>query len=249
VRMAGAVGLVLFFAAGNGRPEGAARSSRLYAGRTSSNLAVTGVIQGQVVFQGKDIPKPSQVENTTDPEYCGTQHSLEDFLVSPKTRGIKNVVVALAAGSFPPAPEGAAANQKQTLNNRNCRFEPHVAVLQTGGSVEAVNADKIFHTTHLYYGPLSKNLGLGIGEKASQAANRPGFIIVKCDIHGWMKAFIRVDDHPFHAVSDADGRFEIRGVPEGTYTLEIWHERLGEQKMNINVKAGVPEMLTIGYGK
>jgi hypothetical protein len=51
------------------------------------------------------------------------------------------------------------------------------------------------------------------------------------------------------AVSDGDGRFELRGVPEGIYTLEIWHERLGEQKINVNVKAGVPETLTIGYGK
>ena len=91
--------------------------------------------------------------------------------------------------------------EKLLLDNRKCRFDPHVAVLTSGSTVEAINSDAFFHTTHLYSGPSSRNLSLHVGGKASHSLQRPGFVIVKCDVHGWMKAFIRVDNHPFHAVS------------------------------------------------
>lgn len=139
--------------------------------------------------------------------------------------------------------------QKLILDNRKCRFQPHVAVLTTGSVIEAVNSDNIFHTTHPYYGPLSKNLALNPGGRASQPANRPGFIIVKCDIHGWMRAFIRVDTHPFHAVTDAEGRFEISGIPQGSYTVEVWHEQFGEQRLSAVINQGSTTTLSIRYRK
>ncbi len=168
-------------------------------------------------------------------------------MISSASGGIQNVIVALSGGplssSFPPTAT------KLILDNRDCRFQPHVAVLPVGSTVEAINSDPIFHTTHLYYGPLSKNLSLEVGGKASQLLSRPGFVIVKCDIHGWMKAFIRVDSHPFHAVSDAEGRFQIRDIPPGSYTLEIWHESLGEQKLPVTVRPGTSEHMEIAYSK
>lgn len=72
-------------------------------------------------------------------------------------------------------------------------------------------------------------------------------IIVKCDIHGWMQAFVRVDPHPFHAVSDAEGSFRIEGIPPGDYTLEAWHERLGTQELNVNVVAGRTETVAFEF--
>lgn len=244
--------LQLLFALGAGGSAVAAGSSHwvshLFGEIVPVGSAAAGIVTGQVVFDGGIIPRPAEIENLTDPQYCGTRHSLEDVIISRKNRGIKNVILALAMEVAPPG-SALPPKEKLILNNRNCRFEPHAAVLRAGGVVEAVNGDKIFHTTHLYYGPLSKNLALGVGDKAAQAANRPGFIIVKCDIHGWMKAFVRVDNHPFHAVSDVDGRFDIRGIPEGSYTLEVWHEHFGEQKVTVRVKAGQTENLTIRYGK
>jgi len=72
---------------------------------------------------------------------------------------------------------------------------------------------------------------------------------VKCDIHGWMKAFIRVDNHPFHTVTDADGAFRIEGIPAGTYTLEAWHERFGEQKHGVSVRGGETTRVEMEYGE
>ncbi len=204
-----------------------------------------GTIEGRVVFTGKTIPRPTMIENVTDPQSCGIEHSFEDLLISKKNRGIQNVILALANEDFrlQPRPPG----EKLVLDNRKCRFDPHVAVLTAGSIVEAINSDAIFHTTHLYSGPSSRNLSLHVGGKASHALQRPGFVIVKCDIHGWMKAFIRVDNHPFHAVSDADGKFQIRGIPEGSYTLEVWHEYYGEQKLVVTVRGGKTVRLEIKY--
>lgn len=185
------------------------------------------------------------IENATDPAVCGTRHSLEDLLISRKSRGIQNVIVALVSKG-PPLPRSSSQG-KLILDNQKCRFQPHVAVLPTGSIIEAVNSDPMFHTTHLYYGGLSKNLALAIGAKAGQVASRPGFIIIKCDIHGWMRAFVRVDDHSFHAVSDADGRFRIANIPQGSYMLEAWHESLGEQKLSVTLNAGKTVTVEIQY--
>jgi hypothetical protein len=64
-----------------------------------------------------------------------------------------------------------------------------------------------------------------------------------------MKAYVRVDRHPFHAVSDAAGRFEIRDVPAGSYTLEVWHESLGTQRLPVTVREGRTEQMEIQYRK
>ncbi|MBI3934137.1 MAG: hypothetical protein HY316_05565 [Acidobacteria bacterium] len=206
-----------------------------------------GTIEGRVLFQGTPIPKPTEIENGTDPEACGTRQSFADLLISPTDRGIQNVIVALADPAPPSAPRPAGVTL--TVDNRKCQFAPHVAVLTTGSTVEATNSDPISHTTHLYYGALDRNLALARGEKASQFVNRPGMIIIKCDIHGWMKAYVRVDSHPFHAVSDAAGRFAIRGIPAGSYTLEVWHESLGKQTIPVTVRGGRTEPIEIQYRK
>jgi hypothetical protein len=62
-------------------------------------------------------------------------------------------------------------------------------------------------------------------------------IVVKCDVHGWMQAYIRVDPHPFHAVTDDQGSFRIRAVPPGEYTLDAWHETLGTLRRTVTVRS------------
>ncbi len=64
------------------------------------------------------------------------------------------------------------------------------------------------------------------GESEKTELTRPGTYLVKCDRHGWMSAFLRVDDHPFHAVTDEKGRFEITGIPPGTHQVEVFHEKI-----------------------
>jgi len=120
-------------------------------------------------------------------------------------------------------------------------------VLTVGSSLETVNRDPFLHTTHLY-GAHEMNIALPArGSHGTRIMRRPGMIVVKCDVHAWMQAFIRVDPHPFHAISDADGRFRIQGVPPGSYVLESWHERLGKQRQSARVEPGTTVHLDIQY--
>jgi hypothetical protein len=57
----------------------------------------------------------------------------------------------------------------------------------------------------------------------------------KCDVHGWMNAYVGVLDHPYYAVTDASGKFDIASLPPGTYTIEAWQEKLGTQTQSVTI--------------
>ena len=194
----------------------------------------TGVLEGVVTWAGPAIPTPTLVENTTDPQVCGPKQTLADMVVSAQSRGVENVVVTLTdvpAEKIPPLAPG-----QLVLDNRRCSFSPHVSVLTTGSVIEATNSDPILHTVHLY-GPIEANIALPLeGQRVARTVDKPGMIIVKCDVHGWMQAFVRVDTHPFHGVSASSGSFRIPGVPSGDYTLEAWHEKLGTKRIPVQIR-------------
>ena len=101
-----------------------------------------------------------------------------------------------------------------------------------------VNSDPIFHSVHLY-GFLNRNLALGPNQsKTIRTVSRPGYYIVKCDVHGWMGATIAVVDNPYAVVTGADGSFSLADVPAGTYTVEVWHGELRTQTQTVTVDAG-----------
>ena len=210
-----------------------------------STLGPTGILEGHVVYGGANIPPTTQLENTTDPDHCGRIHSLENIIISPDNRGIQNAVVALAEVSLPDEYEPPVS--RLVLNNQDCRFEPHVSVLTVGSTIEAVNNDPFYHSVHLY-GLKQLNVSLSTSRsRLIELPNRPGYLIIKCDVHGWMQAYVRVDRHPFHAVTDADGAFRIPGIPAGTHPLEIWHEQLGPLKRSVSVQPGAVAEVTISY--
>jgi len=207
--------------------------------------AATGALEGVVRLAGDSLPRSTRVSNTTDPGVCDEDQSLEDLLVSARGRGVANVIVALtdvSAGGIPPhAPRGL------TLDNVDCRFRPHASVAVVGDTIVAVNRDALLHTVHLY-GAAAANLSLPrAGIRRAVVADRPGMVIVKCDVHGWMQAFVRVDPQPYHAVSDAEGAFRIEGIPEGEHAVELWHERLGTVTRVVRIVAGQTTTLDAEY--
>ena len=204
-----------------------------------------GTLEGFVTLGGTVIPSVLTVENATDPNICGRTHTLDDLLVSPRNRGIANVIVALAGVSKPWT--RVAGPKRLVLDNRDCRFSPHVAVAETGVELVARNCDPVLHTTHLY-GTLEANLALPFEDMSvTQIIDKPGMIIVKCDVHGWMQAYVRVDDHPFHAVTDASGSFRITDIPPGRYELQIWQERLGALTRTVLIESGKTQEIRIEY--
>jgi len=240
-----AIILILLAACSNPLPTPSEPSTETRDPASSPAPDAQGVLEGQVLFEGSTIPLSTRVQNTTDPQDCGTIQSLGNIIISSQNQGIKNVIVALNDVPLPQnySPQPVAF----TLDNRDCQFQPHVAVLTTESSIEAVNSDPIFHSVHLY-GFYNLNQALGAHQsKVVQTVKRPGYVIVKCDVHGWMQAFLRVDNHPFHSVSAEDGTFRIENIPAGSYMLEVWHEYFGEQELTVNIKEDALSRVTVYY--
>ena len=149
--------------------------------------------------------------------------------------------VKLPEGYKPPV-------ENLVLDNNKCQFEPHAAVITTGSTIETRNSDEVYHTTNLFGKLTKENIPLVSKGTSHTTKVRIGELIsVKCDKHGWMQAFIRVDPHPFHAVSDSDGKFAIAGVPVGTYKLKLWHETFSKQDVEVTVKENESVTLDLKY--
>lgn len=204
-----------------------------------------GALEGFVRLAGKGIPSPTTVENATDPEVCGREHTLEDLVVATENRGIRYAIATLVGVPKDRVP--GRLPKRVVLDNRDCRFDPHVGVATVGDTIVATNGDPTLHTTH-YYGVLRGNISLpASGMMVSRVARFAGTISVLCDVHGWMKSFIRVDEHPFHAVTDAQGHFRIFEIPPGSYTLELWHEKLGTQQVPVHIEPGTTSRIELEY--
>ncbi len=125
-----------------------------------------------------------------------------------------------------------------TIDQNGCWFRPRVLGIQTGQALKVTNSDPVTHNIH----PLAQinrewNHSQGQGDPPlARKFTKPEVMIrVKCNIHSWMRAYIGVLEHPYFAVTGADGSFEIPNLPPGDYTLEAWHETLGTQQQKITV--------------
>jgi plastocyanin len=120
------------------------------------------------------------------------------------------------------------------MDQRNERFVPHVLAVMVGTIVDFPNSDLIYH--NVFSLSRAKRFDLGryaAGKSKAVRMDRPGVVRVFCDIHSHMSAFVLVFNHPFFAVTDADGRFQLPSLPSGTYTLVAWYE--GETRVTRSV--------------
>jgi hypothetical protein len=132
-------------------------------------------------------------------------------------------------------------------------YEPHILAMQVGQDLVVKNDDPFLHNVHaMSSANPSFNFGQPNKDPGKKAATLKAVetFHVKCDVHPWMSAYIRVFDHPFHAVTKADGSFTLDDVPPGSYTITVWHESLGETKQKLTIEAGKPATvdLTISAG-
>jgi plastocyanin len=136
-----------------------------------------------------------------------------------------------------------------TLDQRGCRFVPHVLVAPVGSTLEVVNGDPVLHGVRGRTGRVTRfDLPLaGAGDRARARLDRPGPVAVGCDVHAWMTAWVVVVDAP--AALAADGTFTLRDVPAGRYTLAAWHERLGERSADVVVPAEGAARVELAYGE
>jgi plastocyanin len=197
-----------------------------------------GAVTGTINFDGA-APKAEPLDPSSD-AFCNASMTTKEFdYYKIKDGKVAEVLVYLTGGelnnfSFPAPAEPAVLDQK------GCRYSPRVVALVAGQKLQVKNSDSTSHNVH----PQPKN---NAGWNQSQPAGAPDItktfdkaeerIPVKCDQHPWMKAWISVMSHPFFAITDADGKYNIAGVPPGSYTMIVWHEKLGQQSMPVTVTA------------
>jgi plastocyanin len=202
--------------------------------------AGAGEVKGRVRYGGTPPPPASQPV-TKDRGACGESAPDESLVVS--SGGLANVVVRIVAPGAPVEPRAL------TLDQRGCRFVPHVQAAPAGSTVALLNGDPILHNVHGWTGVATAfNVPMpNPGQRVERPLARPGPVRVGCDVHAWMSAWILVVDTPFHAVSDGEGRFAIQGVPPGRHTAIAWHERMGERIATVVVPASGPATLELSY--
>jgi hypothetical protein len=144
----------------------------------------------------------------------------------------------------------AAPKEAAMLDQKGCRYHPHVLGVMVGQPLKISNSDATVHNVH----PTPKaNKGFNIAQTSAGAVNEKVFtepelmIPFSCDIHGWMRSYVGVMTHPFFGVSGKDGAFSLKGVPPGTYTVTAWHEKFGEQKQEVTVGAKESKNITFTF--
>jgi plastocyanin len=211
--------------------------SSAFAGYTAITVTGGGTIKGAVTYDGK-APAPKTIKVDKDTKACGSSVNDESLIVS-KTGGIANAVVFLSDIS-----KGAKVEKKNiVLDQKTCVYSPHVQATTKDSSMQILNSDDVLHNVHAQAdagkGSSVFNLALPLkGQKKDQALRKTGVMKFKCDAgHSWMSAFVHVFEHPYFAVTGADGSFSIANIPAGTYTLTMWHESLGTSTQKIEITA------------
>lgn len=132
----------------------------------------------------------------------------------------------------------AAPMAKAVVDQREKTFIPHVSVVTCGTTVQFPNNDTVFHNVFAYFEATKFDLGMyPRGATKKVTFKKPGLVALLCNVHSEMSAYILVVDTPYFAVTDREGRFHLRNVPPGTYTLHAWHESGATLTQTVIVKA------------
>ena len=194
-----------------------------------------GTIKGMVKFKG-EAPARETLEVNKDKKVCAVSEKKSNDLVVSADGGIQYAVVSLTNITKGKAfPEGSAV-----LDQAGCEYLPYVVIVAKGQELQIKNSDGILHNIHTYS---EKNKPLNRAQpkfkkKIKETFSETEMIKVTCDVHGWMKGWLAVVDHPYYVISDENGSFELTDVPAGEYEIKVWQEKLGESTQNVTVAGG-----------
>jgi hypothetical protein len=213
-----------------------ARGGQAAADHVQVDAATAGQVVGLVSFDG-EAPAPQPIDMRGEAT-CAEKHDgqpVDRPVVVGDDRGLKNVYVYVREG----LPEGAwpTPDQEVELDQDGCIYQPRVLGLQTGQTLRIRNSDGLLHNVNAR--PTNQR-GFNISQPTNMTTDRsfaqPEVMIpVRCDVHGWMAAYIGVQDHPYFVVTPENGEYRIENLPPGEYVIEAWHERYGTQTQTVTV--------------
>ncbi len=228
--------LGLTAACGGGTQEAATNAPPADAKRVDP--ATTGNLSGRVLLDGP-APVNAPVRMSADP-FCIRANpdgsTFETYLVDDG--GLENVFVYVKDGLGNYYFDVPTASVE--LNQKGCHYTPHVFGIRAGQPLEITNDDDTLHNVHAL---AQKNQEFNYGQpmagmKTTKTFTVPEVMITfKCDVHGWMNAYAGVLNHPYFDVTKNGGRFELKNLPPGTYTIEAWHEKLGTRTQTVTLGA------------
>ena len=187
-----------------------------------------GTIEADVKYNG--APQVEKLKVNKDTEKCGTEAVIEKVVVGGN-KGLANAVVSV------PGAKGAT-KAKAVIDQHGCKFVPHVVVMQPG-ELEIKNSDDILHNIHTYStaNPSINKAQPKFKKTMTEKLEKPEFVKITCDVHSWMLGWVAVVPG-LAGVTDKDGVTKIENVPAGKQKIEVWHETLGKQEKDVDVKAG-----------
>ena len=205
------------------------------------DTATAGDVKGTVTLDGT-APKNQPIKMNADPVCLKANKDpqfQETFVLGSDGKTLGNVYVYVKDGLGNYVYDMPTETAK--IDQKNCRYHPHVFGVRAGQKIEIVNSDPTLHNIHAMP---KANTEFNAGQPMEGMKNEHVFdkkevmVPFKCDVHGWMNAYVGVLDHPYYAVTDKDGKFELKSLPPGTYTVEAWHEKLGamDQKVTLGQK-------------
>jgi plastocyanin len=224
---------------GSGGSAGGTSASGSSAEATAKvDPATAGTIRVKVKFEG--TPPPMEATDMSGDPVC-KEHNPKGEIPNPVIVNadgtLANCFVYIKdglKGSFP------APAEKVVFDQKNCSYNPHVFGIQVGQPLEIVNSDPTLHNVHTL---AKKNTNFNEGQPKQGDKMTKKFKVaevmvpIKCDVHGWMKAYAGVVAHPYYGVTAEKGTVELKDVPPGEYTIEIWHEKYGTKTEKVTLGA------------
>ena len=199
--------------------------------------ATAGSISGKIRYKGP-LPARKPIDMSNEPA-CVEAHkdkAYDESLVVSRAGDLANAFIFVKSGLE--GKQFAAPPTPVVIDQKGCWFHPRVIGIQVGQTLEITNDDPVTHNIH----PMAEvnrewNHSQGAGDPPMNRRfiHPETMIPVKCNIHGWMHAWIGVVDNPYFAVSNEDGTYTIANLPPGTYTIAVWQEMLGTQERQVTI--------------
>ena len=215
------------------------------AGGPTGDASVTGTVK----FAGTAPANPTI--DMTEEAACKSKHTgtVVDSQYVVTDGGLGNVFVYVKSG----LPEGATyptPTESVVIDQQGCIYRPRVFGVQVGQKVDIKNSDPVLHNIKAVP---KENRGFNISQPTAGMTTTRTFstaevmVPLQCNVHGWMNAHVGVLPHPFFATTSADGKFTIKNLPPGTYTIEAWHEKLGTQTTTVTVGSGETKTADLNF--
>lgn len=213
-----------------------------------NTYSTAGTLSGKTSFEGT-APQQEAIKMDADP-ICKMQHSADVYaekLVVNSNGTLKNVLVYVKEGLGDKKYDVPA--EPAVLDQKGCQYLPHVFGIRAGQTLKIVNDDDTLHNVHGKTRAASLfNLAMPFkGLELEQKIEQADMVKFQCEVHPWMSAYAGVFNHPFFAVSNDQGTFEIKDLPAGNYVIEAWHERCGLQTQNVTVAEGESKTLDFSF--